>query len=343
MKAAVVRKHGEINIEDMPVPEIKEGEALIRVRYNGICGSDLHVMAGEHRTAALPVIMGHEFVGELVDFKPCGDEVWDLKAGDRVAAQPYNSCRKCDACITGLENVCSKLSILGVHENGGFAEYAKVPLRKVFKLPDSMDMELAALIEPLAVAVHDVRQSRLLVGQTAFVIGGGPIGILIAMVARLNGASRILISEINEYRSNFARDLGFEVINPAKVDAAAEALKYTKGKGFDAVYEVTGTVPGAALMTKACKTGGNVVIVGVPKEPVPVDTIDVFFRQLNIVGVRIHSQLNFGAAIEIIESGVINDDLRKFITRVYPLDQVKEAMEYSYNDQEHFKVLLQMY
>ncbi len=341
MKAAIVRKHGEINVEEAPVPEIQEGEALIKVKYNGICGSDLHVMAGEHKTAALPVIMGHEFVGELADFK--SKEAVDLKVGDHVAAQPYNSCRTCEACITGLENVCSKLSIIGVHENGGFAEYVKVPLRKVFRLPEEMDLKLAALIEPLAVAVHDVRQSNFLVGQSAFVIGGGPIGILIALVARLSGASKVVISEINEYRSNFARELGFQVINPAEEDAAAAALLMTQGKGFDAVYEVSGTAPGAALMTKVCKTGGKVVIVGVPTQPVLVDTIDVFSRQLNIIGVRIHSQLNFGAAIGIIESGVIDEALEKFITKVYKLDDVKEAMDYSYNDKEHFKVLLQVY
>lgn len=340
MKAAIVKEFNSISYEDVPKPEPGLEEGLVKVKYTGVCGTDIHVYAGHHPTAKAPVVLGHEFVGELSEINSAKGT--DLRVGGNVLVQPYSSCGICDACIQGRDNVCSRLSILGVHQNGSFAEYVSVPLRKVYKIPAGLDLKLATLVEPLAVAVHDVKMSGLRVGQTVFIIGGGPIGVLIAVVARLNGASRIIISEVNEYRIKFAKDLGFEVVNPRETDVAQEVLKMSAGKGFDVVYEVSGTRPGAELMTKAAKIGGMIVIVGVPTDKYPVDTGIMLARELQMRGVRIHAQINFATAIEIMKTGVINDQLIKFIDKEFKLKDIKEAIRYSIEDHEHFKVLLEV-
>lgn len=338
MKAAIVKKINEVSFEEVPKPAPGIEEGLVKVKYSGICGTDIHVYTGHHATAKYPVILGHEFVGELVEINTVKGT--DLKVGDYVLVQPFNSCGVCDACIQGRDNVCSKLSILGVHEDGSFAEYVRVPLRKVYRMPDGLDLKLAALIEPLAVAVHDVKRSNLKVGQTAFIIGGGPIGALIALVARLNGASKIVISEVNEYRIKFIKDLGFEVLNPKEMDVAQEVLKMTDGKGFDVVFEVSGSQPGLELMTKAVKITGTIVIIGFPKDKFPVDTGLVASRELVIKGVRVHSQINFASGIDIMKAGIINDQLVKLIDKEFKLEEVEEAIRYSIEDQAHFKVII---
>lgn len=340
MKAVIIKKFNEVSYEDVPRPVPGFEEVLVKVKYSGICGTDIHVYSGRHPTAKAPVILGHEFVGELVEINTVKGT--DLKVGEMVLVQPYTSCGVCDACIEGRDNVCTKLGILGVHENGSFAEFVKAPLRKVYRLPEGLDLKLATLVEPLAVAVHDVKQSGLQVGQTVFIIGGGPIGVLIAMVARLNGATRIAISEVNEYRIKFAKEMGFEVLNPKEADVAQEALKMTDGKGFDVVFEVSGTKPGTELMTKVAKITGTIIIVGVPGDKFPVDTGLMLARELVVKGVRIHAQKNFAAAIDIMKTGTINDQLIKFIDKEFKLEQIEEAIRYSIEDHAHFKVLLEI-
>jgi len=195
MKAAYYAQKQNIELVDLDLPKPKKDEALIRVKYAGICGSDLHVYHGAHPTAKFPVIPGHEFVGELVELGE--DAVTDIKPGEIVVAQPFSSCGVCEACISGNDNVCRDLKLLGAHKDGCFAEYVTVQAKKMYRIPGGVDLKLAALTEPLAVAVHDVRNSGLKVGQTALIIGGGPIGIFIAMVAQLAGA-QVYISEVSE-------------------------------------------------------------------------------------------------------------------------------------------------
>ena len=254
MKAAWLKDWKQVSYEERPMPVIGHGDALVRVKYTGICGSDLHVYNGHHATAIKPVVMGHEFAGEIVEVGEDGKD--RFKPGDRVAVQPFTSCNVCDTCVQGRDNVCRQLKILGIHIDGCFAEYVKVPLKKVYRIPENVSFRLAALTEPLAVAVHDVRRSRLAVGETALIIGGGPIGLLIALVARYAGASRVVISEPNAYRIGVAQKLGFEVVNPMETGSEEKLMALTDGEGYDVVFESSGTMPGAALMTRAAKNRG---------------------------------------------------------------------------------------
>jgi len=340
MKAAVVNSIGEVCLEERIIPQAKKNEALVKVIYGGICGTDVHVMMGKHKTAKYPVVLGHEFIGRLVELNTAEDI--DAKPGDLVFVQPFESCGTCEACIEGRENVCSKLAILGVHRDGCFAEYVAVPASKVFKMPDGLDMKLATLVEPLAVAVHDVKQSGLKLGQTALIIGGGPIGLLIAIVARMAGATKIVVSEVNDYRLRFAEKLGFEIIDAKKSDLKSMAKDLTESKGFDVVFEVSGTKIATEQMTECVKTGGRIVIVGVPGDKYAVDTGLMLAKEIEMVGVRIHATKNYVAAIEILKANIINDQLIDFIDSEFSLDKIEEAMKYSIEDQKHFKTLIKI-
>ncbi len=340
MRSAVIEDKNILCLSETPLPELGPGEALIKVKYCGICGSDLHVLHGQHPTARFPVVPGHEFVGELVEMH--GGCTADFEKGDLVVAQPFFSCGNCQPCAKGRDNVCRSLRFMGAHTNGAFADYVKVLTRKMHKLPANIDLKTAALVEPIAVAVHDVRRSNLQVGETALVIGGGAIGLLVALVARHAGAGRVVISEPNAYRRGVAENLGFDTINPLSGTFDADLLKTTDSLGFDVVFEVSGSKQGVAASTKYAKITGKVMVIGMTPEPYPVDLSAVFAKELVLEGVRIHSQYNFIGAVELLKEGSLNHEFSKLVTNVFPFDQVEEAFAFAQGKSDFLKVLVQM-
>ncbi len=340
MKAGVIGAKNSIQIKTVPVPELRDGEALIKVCYCGICGTDVHVLRGEYGADNFPVIPGHEFVGELVEARGVGSELF--APGDMVVAQPFFSCGNCEPCAQGNDNVCRDLHFMGTRVNGGFAEYVKVLTRKMYRLPKGMDLRLAALTEPVAVAVHDVRRSGLKAGQTALVIGGGPIGMLIAMVARHAGARRVVISEISGYRRECAERLGFTTANPLDEGLDGRLMELTDGKGFDVCFEVSGSKPGIASAVRHCTIGGSVMVVGISQDPHPVDLSAVFAKQLRIQGVRIHSQYNFIGAVELLKSGALDKEFLTMVSEEYPLEQIADAFARAQAPGDYFKILVRM-
>lgn len=339
MRAAYFLKPNQIEVTEAQIPELQEGEALVKVSYAGICGSDVHVYHGQHSTAVYPVIPGHEFSGTLVEAK--GNLRDSLKPGDPVVVQPTWTCGLCEACITGHDNVCQHLNILGIHRDGGFAEYVRVPVRKVYRLPENVSLKMGALTEPLAVAVHDVRVSQIVAGQKALIIGGGPIGILIGLVAQYSGAE-VYISEINEFRLQFMKELGLHVLNAADEALDDKIHEITSGKGFDVVYEVSGSKAGQQMMTSACKIRGTIVAIGMGGTVAPVNLGEVIAKEQKITGVRIHSQVNYEGAIDLLKSGCLNEKLEKIISSVFSLEEFAEAMKFQIEDQKHFKVLIKV-
>lgn len=340
MKAAVIRKAGSLKLEQLPLPKLKPGQALIKVNYCGICGSDVHILQGAHPTATFPRVPGHEFVGELVEV--CGEGAEGFTQGDIVVAQPFFSCGNCEPCAKGHDNVCRSLKFMGAHADGAFAEYVVVLTRKMYKLPKDIDQRLAALAEPVAVAVHDVRRSGLAVGETALVIGGGPIGILIALIARRAGASRVVIAELNPWRISVAQELGFETADPTQPGYMEKVMEMSGGGGFDVVFEVSGSKPGVASATALAKNAGKIMVVGMTGEPYPVDLSAVFAKELRIEGVRIHDQYNFIGALEIIKSGVLNNQFARLITDEYTMDSIEEAFDYAQKPGNYLKILVKV-
>lgn len=340
MKALVIEHPDKMHIVEREIPTIREGEALIRVRYIGICGTDIHVLHGHHPTATFPRIPGHEFVGELVDIKGDGSE--RFKRGDQVAAQELITCGVCDACAKGEDNACTGLRIIGVHAEGGFAEYVKVKTRKLFRIPEGVDLKRAALIEPLAVAVHDVRMSGMQVGENVLVIGGGPIGLLIGLVAQRGGAGKVVVSEVVQSRRKLAEEFGFLALNPLEKDFEEKLLSVNGGKPYDVGFEAAG-VPGAiTTLVDYIKNTGTIVQIAMTKGPYPVDTGKIFAKELKIQGVRIHNQYNFGGAVNMVVDGVLDDRLDKLISRVFDFEKVTEAFEYAEKCKDAFKVLVKV-
>lgn len=251
MKAALYKNSRVVEIEEIKKPEIKDSEVLIKVKYAGICGTDIHIYKGLHPRATAPLVMGHEFSGIVEEI---GINKKNIKIGDQVVINPLISCGNCFPCREGHPHICPNLNLVGIDQNGGFAEYTKVNSDKLFKIPNSLPMDLAALMEPVAVAVHAVRKSRLSLGDKVAVIGGGPIGQLISQICKINGASSVIMLEINSERVKFAKKFGIITTTSLK-ESIRKIKEVTRGKGADIVYEAVGIQETYNYTTDLVKAG----------------------------------------------------------------------------------------
>jgi len=301
MKALVYHGKDSISLEEMEMPKLQEGEALIKVHYAGICGSDLNIWHGALSRIIPPVILGHEFCGEIAELK--GQAKGDLKVGDGVVVEPLINCGICLPCRMGLYHVCRRLKLIGVDVHGGFAPYVKAPFHRIYKLARDASMELAGLTEPTAVATHMVRRSGLQVGDFVVILGGGPIGLLVAQVARACGAGHILLSEINDFRLDLARQLGFGVIDPQKSDPIKAVLEMTDGEGADVVFEEIGLPEAAAQMIAMTRVRGRILLGGIYKKPAPVDLQNVAIKEIEMIGSRVYDFRDFRAAMDMLNDG----------------------------------------
>jgi 2-desacetyl-2-hydroxyethyl bacteriochlorophyllide A dehydrogenase len=253
-----------------------------------------------------------------------GANVEGVSLGQQVVVRPLDHCGDCPACDAGHTHICHKLKFLGIDTDGAMQEIWVVPAHTVHTLPDDMRLDHAALIEPVAVACHDVRLSELQSGEDVVVIGGGPIGVLVAMVARDAGGN-VVISEVNPNRLAIAQKMGFDTVNPAEVDLAATINERTGGKGADVVFEVSGSQPGVDAMTTVAATRGRIVMVAIHAQKPTVDMFQFFWRELKLIGVRVYEPVDYEKAISIIASGGV--DAETFITDVAPLDDIQAAFE----------------
>ena len=212
MKAAVLKDWLNLELTDIPMPVPGPDEALIKVRYGGVCGSDMVVYRHKHMTATIPRVLCHEILGTIETLPEGYDGPFHL--GQRVLMNPVVSCGHCSACKRGLGHVCENLELLGIHRDGGFAEYTKVGVDKLVAIPDDFPDEVAILGEPFAVGYHVMVRSQLQKGDTVFISGGAAVGLYIAIFAKAYGAGRVIISEVNEPRRQFVESMGIETINP---------------------------------------------------------------------------------------------------------------------------------
>lgn len=334
MRAANYVGRGLIETVEVGERAPEAGEVRIRVAYAGICGTDLHILHGhmDQRVSA-PQPIGHEMSG-VVD--ALGDGVDGLVIGQPVTVMPLLWCGDCPACRAGHRHVCQNLDFVGIETPGALQQLWNVPASIVVALPDGISLERAALVEPLAVAAHDVRRSRLRAGETALVIGGGPIGQLIALVAREVGAT-VILAEPNADRRAIADAHGAVAVDPLAEDLGAVVEERTGGAGADVVFEVAG-IPATALdATAHARVRGRVVMVAIHPAPVPIDLHRVFWRELEILGARVYEREDFERAIALVAEGIVPvDDL---ITDVVPLDATMRAFG-SLSNAEAMKVLV---
>jgi 2-desacetyl-2-hydroxyethyl bacteriochlorophyllide A dehydrogenase len=267
-----------------------------------------------------------------------GEGAGEWKPGDRVTVRPLDPCGICPACLAGHSHICHKLKFIGIDSPGALQELWTVPAHTLHRLPDNLSLREAALIEPIAVACHDVRLGETAVGEFAAVIGGGPIGALVAMVAASRGA-RVLLSELNPYRLRAARELGIDAVDPLEVDLPALVEERTGGAGADVVFEVSGSAAGAETMTRLARTRGRIVVVAIYPEPARVDLFRFFWRELRLCGARVYQPWDFEAAIALAASGAL--PLKRMITMTTPLEGVADGLHAMEGGGDVMKVLVE--
>jgi 2-desacetyl-2-hydroxyethyl bacteriochlorophyllide A dehydrogenase len=305
-RAVVYEGSGRFRLAAADAVAPGRGEVRLDVAYCGICGTDLHIAHGAmDERVRPPRVIGHEMSGTVAEL---GDGVRGFALGDRVVVRPLDT-RGETAADRGFSHIARKLKFLGIDTPGAFQSSWTVPSDTLHRLPLSVDLRLGALTEPLAVACHDVRRAGLAPGESALVIGGGPIGLLIALVARAHGA-RVTLTELNPARLELARALGLDADVEPHVDEA----------GVDVVFEVSGSRAGALAMTGPAAVRGRLVIVAIHPEPPPVRLFDVFWKELELRGARVYEPEDYEEAIALIDSRAL--PLERLITSVEPLDRL---------------------
>ncbi len=320
--AAYYTGNKQFQIEKIMSKPPEADEVQIEIAYVGICGTDLHAFhgsmdarIGHHR------IIGHEMSGII---SAVGDDVSDLKEGQHVVVRPLDHCGECPACDAGHIHVCHNLKFLGLDTDGAFQQRWNVPAHTVHVLPDDLSLAHAALVEPVSVACHDVRRGAVKPGEDVLVIGGGPIGMLVGMVAKEAGAN-VVISEVSAARLAIAEKLGFTALNPREVNVAEKVTELTGSKGADVVFEVSGTQAGVDTMTEAAACRGRIVMVAIhPKKP-EIDMFKFFWRELELLGARVYAPEDYEHAIKLVTSGGIDADT--MITDVGSLETIQASFE----------------
>ncbi len=323
MKSLVYVAPQRVEVRDVPVPALRDHQARIRVKYCGVCGSDIGIYSGKHPRAKAPLILGHEFIGTIDEIKNGSGK---FKKGDRVSAYPLISCHECFACKNGMPHVCKTLKLIGIDMDGGMAEYVNVDEDVLFKLDDNLSDKAAAVIEPLSVIIHSVHRVDFQARDTAVIIGAGPIGILTGIVLKNIGAARIIISDIDTARLDMCREFGFDAVNAKDTNLIDYVEKVTAGVGADVVFECSGNAGAALEITKLARIGGKICITGVHKEPHAVNLQDVNFKEQKLVGSRVYTFREFGQTVKYAK--VIQKDLEKIVTHIVGWDHADQVFDY---------------
>ncbi len=324
MRAAVVTGPQRFEVQKVEMPEAQAGHVLVRVRNCGICGSDLHFYRGEF-PAAPGLRLGHEIAGEVA---AVGEGVGGLSPGQLVAIEPLIVCRECDLCRTGRYNLCPKREFLGMMTPGGFAEYIHVPAYTVYPLPDGVDTEVGALVEPLAVTVHGLRQAGLVFGERVAILGSGTIGLMALIAARALGASDVFITARHEHQADAARALGAAQVVEANGEAMEKLSAAFDGRRPDVVVEAVGgsgeTLDQAIVLAAR---GGRVSILGLFTGPASVNATAAVMKEVTLLGSSTYGRpgprSDFEVALEIAAQHI--EDLRRVITHRVVLADIERG------------------
>ncbi|MGD1995821.1 MAG: alcohol dehydrogenase catalytic domain-containing protein [Anaerolineae bacterium] len=315
MKAAVFEGIGQIGVKEVARPEPGFGEALIRVGYCGICGSDVEAL---HTGLYEPgLVIGHEFAGTVAQVGP---GVTDWQVADRVVVNDAIPCGECGPCREGWVDGCEDLTMVGVTHDGGLAEYVKLPARGLHSLPQQVTLRQGALVEPLAVSLHGVSRSRLRMGDQVLVMGAGPVGLLTLQSALLAGARTVVVTEMDPTRAQVARRLGAAaVLDPTRENVGVALASFTDGRGPDVIYVCTGAAAPYRDAVSLVRRGGQIFILGLCAESVEADYLRVVLSELSIEG-GLAGRAEFPAAIDFIVQRRV--DVDSLVTHEITLDEV---------------------
>lgn len=326
MKGTFFLGNGRFETRDVPVPEPEAGEVLIRVAACGVCGTDVHIYHGDKGSAEVrpPVILGHELAGIV---EKVGPGVQRLKPGDHVSVDPNQYCGNCHYCQIGKKQMCEHLQAIGVNQNGGFAEYCTAPESQCVALRPEIPLKYGAMTEPLACCLHGIDRVGIRPGDTVCVIGGGAVGLLMVQLARLSGASCVVLSEPVAMRRQVGLSLGADAgIDPVQEDISERLTEILGVSGADVVIECVGQPAAVEQAFQAAAKGASILLFSVPASGAvhPLDLEMVFQKELTILGSMINPDTHTRAA-ELIGSGRIL--LEPILTHSYPVEQVEAAIQ----------------
>ncbi|MHB1458587.1 MAG: zinc-dependent alcohol dehydrogenase family protein [Armatimonadota bacterium] len=321
MKALVLREPFKISIEDCLIPDIDDSDVLVKVLACGICGTDVHILRGEH-IVKFPVIPGHEFSGEIVEI---GSKVANVAVGDLVTVDPNIVDRTCFFCRRGEIHLCENLSATGVNYDGGFAEFCRVPAVQAYKIPSGVSPEEAAMVEPLACCLHGIVRVGAIMGRSVVLLGAGSIGLLMLQLLKTSGALPIIVSEPDARKSQLAVRFGADVVvDPGTDDLTALVSDITK-VGADIVIDCAGTLATSEIAIKLARRGGTVMQFGVvsPDKVAKISPYDVYYKELTVLGSFVNP-FTHSRAIDLIASHRV--DINPLITHRFALSDAENAM-----------------
>ena len=337
MKAIVIPNPNEIEIREVPIPEVKEGEALLKVRYVGICGADVASFTGNQPFTTYPRIPGHEFSAEIVEI-PENDK--GLKAGDIVTCNPYFNCGSCYSCERGFVNCCTDNQTMGVQRDGAFCEYISMPVERIYE-GKGLSAEELALIEPFSISQHAVSRCTIKENDNVLVIGAGPIG-LFALLAAKAKCKNIVVADILDNRLDLAKEYGAAAVVNTKAESLEEFTnKFTDGKGFDVCIEACGAPETFLGCIDSCAFAGNIVLIGNGKRETSFVHSILLKKELNIFGSRNALKEDFVNNIDLVASKECN--VMKMVSRVYDMENALDAFKaLANNDGTLAKILIKI-
>lgn len=322
MKAAVYHGKQDLRVEEVAQKEVKDNEVLIRVKYCGVCGTDIHIFNGDGGSFEVtpPLIPGHEFSGVV---EKVGGKVTTVKPGDRVSADPNDMCGECYFCKNAKQHFCTNNIGIGTTVDGGFAEFVVMREKQVYKIADHLSFLEAAMAEPIACCLHGIDLCHIKSGSSVLVMGGGPIGMIMMQLAKNAGAAKVIMSEPVEVKRDLALKLGAtKVINPIEEDVLRALKEYCKN--VDVVIECVGNIHTQEDAVKFAGKGATIMYFGLasPDDSFPIKPDDIFKKELKITSSFINPY-TFERAIQVLESKTI--DLESLITNIVPLDDIADV------------------
>lgn len=330
MKQQLMTAPGEIIFRDVPIPSMNDNQVKIKMKRIGICGSDIHVYHGKHPFTSYPVTQGHEVSGEVVEV---GAMVTQFKPGDKVTVEPQITCGKCYPCRHGKYNLCEELKVMGFQDVGMASEFFVVDESKVTLLPQEMTYEQGAMIEPLAVAVHAVKQFGDIRGMNVTVLGAGPIGNLVAQTAKGMGAEKVMITDVSDYRLAIAKACGIdETVNTMQKDFNDSLIEVFGPDKADVIYDCAGNNITMNQAIRYARKGSVIVLVAVFADMATVDLAVANDHELDIKSTMMYRHEDYVDAINLVnEKKVV---LEPLISKVFPFEQYKNAYEFIEENRE---------
>ena len=337
MLQQVMTKPGEIIFQEVTVPEIRDDQVLVKIMKIGICGSDIHVYHGKHPFTKYPVTQGHEVSGQIVK---CGANVTGFHEGQKITIEPQVYCGHCYPCSHGKYNLCEELKVMGFQTTGTASEYFAVDASKVTPIPEEMSYDEGAMIEPLAVAVHGVKQMGDVTGMNIVVIGAGPIGNLVAQTAKGMGAAKVMITDVSDLRLEKAKECGIDVCVNTKTKDFGEAMIDAFGPDkADVIYDCAGNNITMGQAIKYARKGSVIVLVAVFADMATVDLAVANDHELDIKSTMMYRHYDYVDAIRLVNEGKVH--LRPLISKTFVFQDYLKAYQYIDNNRETtMKVLI---